>query len=304
MPSIGFIGVGHMGGPMARNLLKAGHPVTIFDPSTENAQAMVSAGAKQAASLVELAAASDVMVSMLPSGRELRVAYLDNDGVVAHAKAGALLIDCSTTDVDSARAVADAAKKRGLQFLDSPVSGGVGGAEAGTLTFMAGGEEAAVEAARPILLAMGKNVVHTGASGSGQAAKICNNLILGVSMIGVCEAFVLAEQLGLSAEKLFAVSSTSSGQCWSLTTYCPVPGPVPTAPSNRDYQPGFAAKMMLKDLRLATDAKDLRLATDAAQKHNKAIELGDLAKRLYERFVQEGSGDVDFSGIIQAIRQR
>jgi 3-hydroxyisobutyrate dehydrogenase len=295
MPSIGFIGVGHMGRPMARNLLKAGHPVTIFDPSTENAKAMVSAGAKQAASLVELAAASDVVVSMLPSGRELRVAYLDNDGVVAHAKAGALLIDCSTTDVDSARAVADAAKKRGLQFLDSPVSGGVGGAEAGTLTFMAGGEDAAVEAARPILLAMGKNVVHTGASGSGQAAKICNNLILGVSMIGVCEAFVLAEQLGLSAEKLFAVSSTSSGQCWSLTTYCPVPGPVPTAPSNRDYQPGFAAKMMLKDL---------RLATEAAQKHNKAIELGDLAKRLYERFVQEGSGDVDFSGIIQAIRQR
>jgi 3-hydroxyisobutyrate dehydrogenase len=295
MPTIGFIGVGHMGGPMARNLLKAGHPVTVFDPSTENAKAMASAGAKQAASLVELAAASDVVVSMLPSGRELRVAYLDNDGVVAHAKPGALLIDCSTTDVDSARAVADAAKKRGLQFLDSPVSGGVAGAEAGALTFMAGGEEAAVEAARPILLAMGKNVVHTGASGSGQAAKICNNLILGISMIGVCEAFVLAEQLGLSAEKLFAVSSTSSGQCWSLTSYCPVPGPVPSAPSNRDYQPGFAAKMMLKDL---------RLASDAAQKHNQEIELGDLTRRLYERFVQEGSGDVDFSGIIQAIRQR
>lgn len=295
MPSIGFIGVGHMGGPMARNLLKAGHPVTIFDPDAENAKAMVGAGAKQAASLVELAAASDVLVSMLPSGRELRVAYLDNDGVVAHAKTGALLIDCSTTDVDSARAVADAAKKRGLQFLDSPVSGGVAGAEAGTLTFMAGGEDAAVDAARPILLAMGKNVVHTGASGSGQAAKICNNLILGISMIGVCEAFVLAEQLGLSAEKLFAVSSTSSGQCWSLTSYCPVPGPVPAAPSNREYQPGFAAKMMLKDL---------RLAADAAEKHSKAIELGDLAKRLYERFVQDGSGDLDFSAIIQAIRQR
>jgi 3-hydroxyisobutyrate dehydrogenase len=295
MPSIGFIGVGHMGGPMARNLLKAGHRVTVFDPDAGNAKAMVNAGAQQAASLVELAAASDIVISMLPSGRELRVAYLDNDGVVAHAKAGALLIDCSTTDVDSARAVADAAKKRGLQFLDSPVSGGVSGAEAATLTFMAGGDDAAVEAARPILMAMGKNVVHTGASGSGQAAKICNNLILGISMIGVCEAFVLAEQLGLSAEKLFAVSSTSSGQCWSLTSYCPVPGPVPAAPSNRDYQPGFAAKMMLKDL---------RLATDAAEKHNLPVELGDVAKRLYERFVQEGSGDLDFSGIIQAIRQR
>ncbi len=209
------------------------------------------AGAKQAASLVELSATNDIIVSMLPSGRELKVAYLDNDGIVAHATAGALLIDCSTTDVDSARAVADAAKKRGLQFIDSPVSGGVAGAEAGSLTFMAGGEDVAVDAARPILMSMGKNVVHTGASGSGQAAKICNNLILGISMIGVSEAFVLAEQLGLSPEKLFAVSSTSSGQCWSLTSYCPVPGPVPAAPSNRDYQPGFAAKMMLKDLRLA-----------------------------------------------------
>jgi 3-hydroxyisobutyrate dehydrogenase len=194
MPSIGFIGVGHMGGPMARNLLKAGHQVTVFDPNVENAKAV--AGATQAASLVELSATNDIIVSMLPSGRELKVAYLDNDGIVAHAKAGALLIDCSTTDVDSARAVADAAKKRGLQFIDSPVSGGVAGAEAGSLTFMAGGEDVAVDAARPILMSMGKNVVHTGASGSGQAAKICNNLILGVSMIGVSEAFVLAEQLG------------------------------------------------------------------------------------------------------------
>jgi len=295
MPSIGFIGVGHMGNPMVRNLIKAGNHVTVFDPNTDNAKAAVGAGAKQAASLVELSATNEIIVSMLPSGRELKVAYLDNDGIVAHAKAGALLIDCSTTDVDSARAVADAAKKRGLRFIDSPVSGGVAGAEAGTLTFMAGGEDEAVEMAKPILLAMGKNVVHTGASGSGQAAKICNNLILGISMIGVSEAFVLAEHLGLSPDKLFAVSSTSSGQCWSLTSYCPVPGPVPAAPSNREYAPGFAAKMMLKDL---------RLATDAAEKHKQAIELGDLAKRLYERFVQEGSGDLDFSAIIKAVRQR
>lgn len=295
MSKIGFIGVGHMGGPMARNLLKAGHAVTIFDPNAENAKTAISAGAKQVASLVELSATNEIIVSMLPSGRELRVAYLDNDGVVAHAKEGTLLIDCSTTDVDSARAVAEAARKRGQQFLDAPVSGGVAGAEAASLTFMAGGEEKAVEAARPILMSMGKNVVHTGASGSGQAAKICNNLILGITMIGVSEAFVLAEHLGLSADKLFAVSSTSSGQCWSLTSYCPVPGPVPAAPSNRNYQPGFAAKMMLKDL---------RLATDAAEKHKQAIELGDLAKRLYERFVQEGSGDLDFSAIVQAVRQR
>ena len=295
MSKIGFIGVGHMGGPMARNLLKAKHDVTVFDPDAANAKAMTGAGAKQVSSLMELAATNEVIVSMLPSGRELRVSHLDNDGVVAHAKEGALLIDCSTTDVDSARAVAEAAKKRGLHFLDAPVSGGVAGAEAGSLTFMVGGEDKAVEAGRPILLAMGKNVVHTGGNGSGQAAKICNNLILGITMIGVSEAFVLGEQLGLSADKLFAVSSTSSGQCWSLTSYCPAPGPVPSAPSNRDYQPGFAAKMMLKDL---------RLAAEAAEKSKQTIELGDLAKKMYERFVQEGSGDLDFSGIIRAIRQK
>ncbi|CAN0497704.1 unnamed protein product, partial [Phaeothamnion confervicola] len=188
---------------------------------------------------------------------------------IAHAKAGALLIDCSTTDVDSARAVAKAAAARGLSFLDAPVSGGVAGAEAASLTFMAGGEDKALEAARPILMAMGKNVVHTGASGSGQAAKICNNLILGISMIAVSEAFVLAEHLGLAPDKLFAVASTSSGQCWSLTSYCPVPGPVPAAPSNRNYEPGFSGKMMLKDL---------RLATEAAENKKQAIDLGQLAK--------------------------
>jgi 3-hydroxyisobutyrate dehydrogenase len=295
MANIGFIGVGHMGAPMARNLLKAGHKVTVSDPSAENVARLTGQGAGQAASAGALADGSDIIVSMLPSGKELRAVYLGDKGVIAHAKPGTLLIDCSTTDVDSARAVAKAAAERGLSFLDAPVSGGVAGAEAGTLTFMAGGEEKALEAARPILMAMGKNVVHTGASGSGQAAKICNNLILGISMIGVCEAFVLAEQLGLAADKLFAVSSTSSGQCWSLTTYCPVPGPVPSAPSNRNYQPGFAAKMMLKDL---------RLATEAAENKKQAIDLGELAKNLYERFVQSGHGDRDFSAIIEDIRQR
>lgn len=295
MAHIGFIGIGHMGGPMARNLMRAGHQVTISDPSAENVAVLTGQGAAQAANVAELAAGNEIIVSMLPSGKELRAVYLGDNGVIAQAKAGALLIDCSTTDVDSARAVADAAAERGLSFLDAPVSGGVAGAEAGSLTFMAGGDDKALAAAQPILMAMGKNVVHTGASGSGQAAKICNNLILGISMIGVCEAFVLAEQLGLAPDKLFAVSSTSSGQCWSLTTYCPVPGPVPSAPSNRNYQPGFAAKMMLKDL---------RLAIEAAENKKQAIDLGELAKNLYERFVQDGNGDRDFSAIIEDIRQR
>lgn len=295
MANIGFIGIGHMGGPMARNLIRAGHQVTISDPSAENVAVLTGQGAAQAANVAELATGNEIIVSMLPSGKELRAVYLGDKGVIAQAKAGALLIDCSTTDVDSARAVAKAAAERGLWFLDAPVSGGVAGAEAGSLTFMAGGDDKALAAAQPILMAMGKNVVHTGASGSGQAAKICNNLILGISMIGVCEAFVLAEQLGLAADKLFAVSSTSSGQCWSLTTYCPVPGPVPSAPSNRNYQPGFAAKMMLKDL---------RLAIEAAENKKQAIDLGELAKNLYERFVQDGNGDRDFSAIIEDIRQR
>jgi 3-hydroxyisobutyrate dehydrogenase len=269
--------------------------VTVSDPSAANVALLTGQGAAQAADPAALAAGCEIIVCMLPSGKELRAVYLGDKGVIAHAKAGALLIDCSTTDVDSARAVAKAAAERGLSFLDAPVSGGVAGAEAGTLTFMAGGEDKALAAAQPVLMAMGKNVVHTGASGSGQAAKICNNLILGISMIGVCEAFVLAEQLGLAPDKLFAVSSTSSGQCWSLTSYCPVPGPVPAAPSNRNYQPGFAAKMMLKDL---------RLATEAAENKKQSIDLGELAKNLYERFVQSGHGDRDFSAIIEDIRQR
>ncbi|HNB28793.1 MAG TPA: 3-hydroxyisobutyrate dehydrogenase [Alphaproteobacteria bacterium] len=295
MSKIGFIGVGNMGGPMARNLLRAGHQVAVSDPSAANVAQLTSLGATQAADAGTLAADSEIVVSMLPSGKELRAVYLGHNGVVARAKANTVLIDCSTTDVESARAVAMEAGERGLRFIDAPVSGGVAGAEAATLTFMAGGDEGALSAARPILMAMGKNVVHTGGSGSGQAAKICNNLILGITMIGVSEAFVLGEQLGLTAEKLFAVASTSSGQCWSLTSYCPAPGPVPSAPSNRGYAPGFAAKMMLKDL---------RLAVDAAEHVKQDVALGELAKRLYERFVQEGHGELDFSAIIQDIRQR
>ena len=295
MSKIGFIGVGHMGGPMARNLLRAGHQVAVSDPSAANVAQLTSLGATQAADAGALAADNEIVVSMLPSGKELRAVYLGHNGVVARAKPNTLLIDCSTTDVESARAVAKEAADRGLRFIDAPVSRGVAGAEAGTLTFMAGGDEGALNAARPVLMAMGKNVVHTGGSGSGQAAKICNNMILGITMIGVSEAFVLGEQLGLAPDKLFAVASTSSGQCWSLTSYCPVPGPVPNSPANRGYAPGFAAKMMLKDL---------RLAVDAAEHVKQGVELGELAKRVYERFVQEGGGELDFSAIIQDIRQR
>jgi 3-hydroxyisobutyrate dehydrogenase len=295
MSRIGFIGVGHMGGPMARNLLRAGHQVSVCDPSAENVAALTGQGAQHVATAGELAAQSEIVISMLPSGKELRAVYLGDAGVVARAQGGALLIDCSTTDVESSRAVAQAANARDLLFIDAPVSGGVAGAEAASLTFMAGGDDKAINAARPVLMAMGKNVVHTGGSGSGQAAKICNNMILGITMIGVSEAFVLAEQLGLAHDKLFAVSSTSSGQCWSLTSYCPVPGPVPNSPANRNYQPGFAAKMMLKDL---------RLAIEAANSVKQDVELGSLARNLYERFVQEGHGDLDFSAIIQDIRQR
>ena len=229
---------------------------------------------------------------MLPEGRHVREVYLGADGVLAHAAAGALLIDCSTIDVDTARAVSRAAGERGLEVLDAPVSGGVAGAERASLTFMVGGSAAGVERARPVLARMGKTVVHTGPSGNGQAAKICNNMMLGISMIGVCEAFVLAERLGLAADKLFEVSSQSSGQCWALTSYCPVPGPVPGSPANRGYRAGFTAAMM---------AKDLRLAQAAAQSVDAATPLGAQARQLYTLFTQGGRGSLDFSAIIKML---
>jgi 3-hydroxyisobutyrate dehydrogenase len=230
---------------------------------------------------------------MLPSGKEVREVYLGPAGIVASAKPGTLLIDSSTIDVESARAVAKAAQDKGLLMVDAPVSGGVGGAQAGTLTFMVGGSDEAFARAKPFLEAMGKTIVHAGGAGNGQAAKICNNMILGISMIAVSEAFVLAEKLGLDAQKLFDISSKSSGQCWSLTTYCPVPGPVPTSPANRDYQAGFTAAMMLKDL---------KLAQDAAQSTKAATPLGADAAAIYERYVQSGEAGRDFSGIIRHLR--
>ncbi len=229
------------------------------------------------------------MITMLPAGQHVRSVYLDN-GILAHAKKGALLIDSSTIDVDSARAVHGAAEKAGFDFLDAPVSGGTGGAEAATLAFMCGGSDKAFARAEPILQKMGKRIVHAGGAGAGQAAKICNNMLLAISMIGTCEAFVLGEKLGLEPQKLFDIMSAASGQCWSLTTYCPVPGPVPTSPANRDYTGGFAAALMLKDL---------KLSQSAAQGAGAATPLGAEAAQLYALFAAQGHAGEDFSGIIR-----
>jgi 3-hydroxyisobutyrate dehydrogenase len=293
MAVIGFIGLGNMGLPMARNLLKAGHELRGFDVTAAALEGVAQAGATTAGSPGEVAAGAEVVITMLPEGRHVRDVYLGEGGVLTRAADGALLIDCSTIDVTTARAVNQAAGERGLEVLDAPVSGGVGGAEAGTLTFMVGGSEAGFARARPVLQQIGKAIVHTGASGNGQAAKICNNLMLAISMIGTCEAFVLAERLGLDADKLFEVSSQSSGQSWSLTNYCPVPGPVPGSPANRDFRAGFTAAMM---------AKDLRLAEHAALQVDAATPLAGQARNLYALFTGHGHGGLDFSAIIRMIR--
>ena len=227
MATIGFIGLGNMGAPMAANLIKAGHRVTAFDIVAAKAEALASAGGRVAATMSEAAASGEIVITMLPAGPEVRSVYLGEVGVLAHARPGTLLIDCSTIDVETARVVAAAAAETRFEMLDAPVSGGVTGAETASLTFMVGGPAKAFECARPILAAMGRKIVHAGAAGNGQAAKICNNMILGVSMIAVCEAFSLAERLGLAAQTLFDVSAKSSGQCWALTSYCPVPGRSP-----------------------------------------------------------------------------
>jgi 3-hydroxyisobutyrate dehydrogenase len=292
MAAIAFIGLGKMGLPMVRNLLQAGHPVAGYDLVATAVDAARRAGARAAGSVPDAVAGAECVITMLPEGRHVREVYFGDQGIIARAAPDALLIDCSTIDVDSARTVNQAAMERGLEVLDAPVSGGVAGAEKATLTFMVGGSEEGVARARPILEQMGKAVVHTGPSGNGQAAKICNNMMLAISMIGVCEAFVLAERLGLAADKLFDVSSQSSGQSWSLTSYCPVPGPVPSSPANRDYQAGFTAAMM---------AKDLRLAQDAAQSVDAPTPMGAQARSLYAMFANRGHGGLDFSAIIRMI---
>lgn len=292
MAALGFIGLGNMGLPMLRNLIGAGHQVRAFDVVATTLEAAVAAGAQAAQSVGEAAADAEFVVTMLPEGSHVREVYLGSDGVIASAGTEALLIDCSTIDVETARAVNAAAGERDLEVLDAPVSGGVAGATAATLTFMVGGSDDGFERARPLLEQMGKAVVHTGPSGNGQAAKICNNLMLGISMIGVCEAFVLADRLGLSAEKLFEVSSQSSGQCWASTSYNPVPGLVPAAPANRDYQAGFTAAMM---------AKDLRLAQTAANGVAIPNPMGAQARNLYALFASGERKGLDFSAIIKMI---
>ncbi len=292
MAEIGFIGVGNMGAPMVGNLTKAGHAVTAFDVAPAARDAARQAGAAPAGSVSAAARGRAVVITMLPAGADVAAVYQGEGGVLSAADAGALLIDCSTIDVATARRVAAAAAEGGRALLDAPVSGGVAGAAAGTLTFMVGGEKAAVARAEPVLGAMGKAVVHAGPSGAGQAAKVCNNLILAVSMIGVCEAFGLADRLGLERRTLFDIVSRATGQCWALTSYCPVPGPVPEAPSNRDYAPGFTAAMMLKDL---------RLAQEAAASAGAASPLGAEAAALYALFCNAGHGADDFSGIMKMI---
>ncbi len=283
---IQFIGLGNMGLPMAGNLRKAGYQVTGLDTAPRARDAFIAQGGHIAASLAEGSAGADVIVTMLPAGEHVRAVYLGEHGVLRSVVPGSLLIDSSTIDVATARDVAAAATKAGHEMLDAPVSGGTTGAEAASLTFMVGGSEAGFARAKPILSAMGKNIVHAGPSGAGQAAKICNNMILGVSMLGVCEGFVLADRLGLDRQKLFDIASNSSGSCWSLLKNCPVPGPVATAASSRDYKPGFAAALMLKDLKLSQQSAE---ATGAA------TPMGAHAARVYEALAAAGLADKDFS---------
>ena len=291
--TIAFIGLGNMGLPMASNLVKAGYQVQGFDVVAAAIDAAAKAGIQTTASPAAAVAGAQIVISMLPNGRLVLELY--GSGILQAAAPGTLFIDSSTIDVASARAAHELAAAAGMASLDAPVAGGGGGAAAGTLTFMAGGDPEAFARARPILELMGKKIVHCGGAGAGQAAKICNNMILGISMIAVGEAFVLGERLGLSHQAVFDVASTASGQCWSLTTYCPVPGPVPASPANNDYKPGFAAALMLKDL---------LLSQEAAASTGAATALGKHAAEIYQRFVAEGQGGVDFSGVINAIRHR
>jgi 3-hydroxyisobutyrate dehydrogenase len=291
--TIGFVGLGRMGGPMAKNLVAAGHTVRGFDVVDEACRAAAHAGVEIVPSLAEAARGASVVITMLPDGALVHQCYEGSEGLLAAAEPNALLVDCSTIDSFDARALHGLVVEAGLRSLDAPVSGGVVGATAGTLTFMVGGAEADVREVEPLLEVMGRRVVHCGEGGTGQAAKACNNMLLGISMIGVGEAFVLAERLGLSHQALFDVASTSSGACWALTTNCPVPGLVSTSPADNDYRAGFAVNLMLKDL---------RLAQDAARAGGAVTELGFLATDIYERLAAEGAGDQDFSTVYRAIR--
>ena len=290
MAKIGFIGLGNMGLPMAKNLVMAGHEVTGFDLIEECISSLVEAGGRGGQQIEDCVLDVDVIITMLPEGKHVDAVY--GDGILGSAAKDSLLIDCSTIDVDTARSVGEKARNLGYNMVDAPVSGGTGGAEAGTLTFMVGGTENSFNLAKPYLNTMGKNIVHAGGMGNGQAAKICNNMILGISMIAVSESFAMAEKLGLSAQKLFDITSSSSSQCWAMTSYLPVPGPVPASPANNDYQPGFTGAMMTKDMKLARDA-----AISSGQK----TELAASALQMYDRFLAEGGSSKDFSAIYKMI---
>ncbi len=294
MVKIGFIGLGHMGLPMVKNLITAGHSVTGFDLSPGAMKDGAEAGMKAAADIAGCSKGVEVVISMVPEGRHSKAVYLDGGGVLANADAGTLLIDCSTIDVTTAREINKAATKAGFELVDAPVSGGVGGAEAGTLTFMVGGTDAAFARAEPILEPMAGKIFHCGGAGNGEAVKICNNMLLAISMVATSEAFVLGRRLGLDDQVLFDVASTSSGRCWSLDTYCPVPGPVPASPANRDYAAGFTADMMLKDL---------RLAKAAAASTGASTPLGAQSEALYTKLSEAGHGGLDFSDIFGMLNE-
>ena len=293
MSKVAFIGLGNMGSGMCANLARAGHDVRAFDLSAAAVQKAESGGAKGAATIAEAAAGADVVVTMLPAGKHVLSVYYGDDGVAPHAAPGTLFLDCSTISVEESREAAKKAADAGFLMVDAPVSGGTAAAGAGTLTFMVGGPKEAFDKAKPLLDVMGKNVFHAGAAGNGQVAKIANNMLLGISMIGTCEAFNLAEKLGLDAQTFFDISSTASGQCWSMTSYCPAPGPVPAAPSNRDYQPGFAVAMMLKDL---------KLAIGAAEGADAETPLGQHARDIYAKLDEDGHAGLDFSGVMKRIK--
>ena len=290
MATIAFVGLGNMGGPMAANLVKAGHKVVAFDLVEASRNQAKNDGATIADSAAGAVKGAETVITMLPAGKHVLTVW--NDVVPAMAK-GALIIDCSTIDVESAKQAHALAARHGIGSVDAPVSGGTAGAKGATLTFMCGGDDKSFAAAKPVLEKMGKKIVHCGGAGAGQGVKICNNMILAVSMIAVSEGFALAEKLGLSHQALFDVVSTSSGQCWALTSYCPVPGLVPTSPANNDYRPGFAAALMVKDL---------TLAQDAANSAGAATPLGKHAQEIYKAFDAAGHGGMDFSGIIQHVR--
>ncbi|MPZ38372.1 MAG: 3-hydroxyisobutyrate dehydrogenase [Rhizobiales bacterium] len=293
MAQIGFVGLGNMGLPMARNLIRAGHAVTGYDLNIAASDKFAAVGGVAATALDMACMGADVVITMLPARKEVREAYLARGGILASAPEGALLVDASSVDVETARAVAAAAQVNELSMVDAPVSGGVPAAEAGSLTFMVGGSDRTFERAKPILEAMGTTIFHAGGVGDGQAVKICNNMILGVSMIAVAEAFLLANKLGIDPQTLFDIASKASGQCWAMTSCCPVPGPVPSAPANYGYQAGLTAAMMLKDLKLAQEAAKVSGAKSP---------IGAAATALYALYVEQGSAQSDFSGIIQFLR--